>query len=154
MSAFGGKADVRELPAVCPLIARSGHSRSDKTFIGRIERGFDFLGYHFSPAGLTVAKETAARFVARAIRLYEQEPGKACASSRLGLYVRRWVRWVQAGLPEVVRHLKNRKFTKLADAVEGTRNIWPAEVDLKAMARASHEPMTIVRWCRSRINWP
>ncbi len=26
MSAFGGKADVRELPAVCPLIARSGHS--------------------------------------------------------------------------------------------------------------------------------
>ncbi len=27
MSAIGGKADVRELPAVCPLIARSGHSR-------------------------------------------------------------------------------------------------------------------------------
>ncbi len=26
MSAFGGKADVRELPAVCPLIAKSGHS--------------------------------------------------------------------------------------------------------------------------------
>ena len=26
----------------------------DKTFIGRIERGFDFLGYHFSRAGLTV----------------------------------------------------------------------------------------------------
>ncbi len=26
MSAFGGKADVRELPSVCPLIARSGHS--------------------------------------------------------------------------------------------------------------------------------
>ncbi len=64
----------------------------DKTFVGRIERGFDFLGYHFSPAGLTVAKETAARFVARAIQLYEQEPGKPLGSSRLGLYVRRWVR--------------------------------------------------------------
>ncbi len=25
MSAIGGKADVHELPAVCPLIARSGH---------------------------------------------------------------------------------------------------------------------------------
>ncbi len=24
----------------------------DKTFIGRIEKGFDFLGYHFSPEGL------------------------------------------------------------------------------------------------------
>ncbi len=39
-------------------------------------------------------------FVARAIRLYEQEPGEACVSSRFGLYVRRWARWVQAGLPE------------------------------------------------------
>ncbi len=26
MSAYGGKADVRELPAVCPLIATSGHT--------------------------------------------------------------------------------------------------------------------------------
>ena len=39
------------------------------------EKGFDFLGYHFNPAGLTVAHETFVRFVARAIRLYEQEPG-------------------------------------------------------------------------------
>ena len=57
----------------------------DKTFIGRIERGFDFPGYHFSREGLTVAKATIQRFVARAIRLYEQEPGEACASSRFGL---------------------------------------------------------------------
>ncbi len=27
----------------------------DKTFIGRIEKGFDFLGYHFSPEGLSMA---------------------------------------------------------------------------------------------------
>ena len=27
----------------------------DKTFIGRIVRGFDFLGYWFSPAGLAIA---------------------------------------------------------------------------------------------------
>ncbi len=50
----------------------------EKTFIGPIERGFDFLGYHFNPAGLTVAHETFVRFVARATRLYEQEPGEAC----------------------------------------------------------------------------
>ena len=36
-------------------------------------------------------------FVARATRLYEQEPEEACASARLGLYVRRWSR------PEKVR---------------------------------------------------
>ncbi len=70
----------------------------DKTFIGRIETGFDFLGYRFGPDGLSVAKKTFENFVARAIRLYEQEPGEAFASARLGLYVRRWVRWVRAGL--------------------------------------------------------
>ncbi len=70
----------------------------DKTFIGRIERGFDFLGYHFRPNRLSVAANTIENFVARAIRLYEQEPGEACASARLGLYVERWVRWTRAGL--------------------------------------------------------
>ncbi len=71
----------------------------DKTFIGRTESGFDFLGYHFRPGQLSVAGKTIERFVARAIRLYEQEPGEACVSSRFGLYVRRWVRWASAGLP-------------------------------------------------------
>ncbi len=66
----------------------------DKTFIERIERGFDFLGYHFGPEGLTLAATTIERFVARAMRLYEQEPGEALASARLGLYVQRWVRWI------------------------------------------------------------
>ncbi len=70
----------------------------DKTFIGRIERGFDFLGYHFGPEGITVAKKTIENFVARGIRLYEQEPGEASASARLGSYVRRWVGWAGAGL--------------------------------------------------------
>jgi len=38
----------------------------DKTFIGRAERGFDFLGYHFTPDGLSVAEKTVERFVERA----------------------------------------------------------------------------------------
>lgn len=45
----------------------------DKTFIGRIERGFDFLGYHFSTEGLTVAQKTIANFIKKASQLYEQE---------------------------------------------------------------------------------
>ncbi len=52
----------------------------DGTFIGRIERGFDFLGYHFGPDGLSVAKKTVEIFVAHAIRLYEQELGETDAS--------------------------------------------------------------------------
>ncbi len=70
----------------------------DKTFIGRIERGFDFLGYQFSRAGLTVARATIEKFVERASRLYEQEPGDALSAARFGAYIRRWFGWATAGL--------------------------------------------------------
>ncbi len=46
-----------------------------------------------------MARKTIENFVARAIRIYEQEPGEANGSSRLGVYVRRSVRWARAGLP-------------------------------------------------------
>ncbi len=70
----------------------------DKTFIGKIERGFDFLGYHFSRDGLRVAKATMRKFVERATRLYEQQPEERDGSSALGMYVRRWVGWASGGL--------------------------------------------------------
>ena len=70
----------------------------DKTFIGRIERRLDFLGYNFSPKGLSVAEKTIEKFLARPVRLYEQEQGEPCGSPLLGLYVRRWVSWVNAGI--------------------------------------------------------
>ncbi len=70
----------------------------DKTFIGRIERGFDFLGYHFGSDGLTVAKATIEKFINRATRLYEQKRVGAGAPDALGMYVRRWVGWASGGL--------------------------------------------------------
>ena len=70
----------------------------DKTFIGRIERGFDFLGYHFSREGLTVAKATIMRFLERASRLYEQERGKPESFPLFEVYVRRWVGWAAGGM--------------------------------------------------------
>ena len=70
----------------------------DKTFIGRIEKGFDFLGYHFSREGLCVAEATLKRFIEKATRLYEQEEGKQEGFPLLGSYVQRWVRWVEGGL--------------------------------------------------------
>ena len=66
----------------------------DKTFIGRIERGFDFIGYHFSPGGLSLAPQTIERFKARLARLYEQ----GADETRLGQYRRRWWRWANAGV--------------------------------------------------------
>ncbi|MCP4343939.1 MAG: hypothetical protein GY795_00240 [Desulfobacterales bacterium] len=61
----------------------------DKTLIGRTERGFDFLGYHFSPEGLSLAEATLNRCAEHALRLYEQEP--LCnREERLGEYIIRW----------------------------------------------------------------
>ena len=49
----------------------------DKTWMGKIDRGVDFLGYHHTPAGLTPAKDTYQRFRKRITQLYEQGVGKA-----------------------------------------------------------------------------
>ena len=40
-------------------------------------------------------------FVARAIRLYEQEPGEPFGSLWFGLYVQRWVGWAWVDLPPI-----------------------------------------------------
>jgi hypothetical protein len=74
----------------------------DKTFIGRIERGFDFLGYQFGPSGLGIARPTVERFVERARRLYEQGADRL----RIDEYVRRWWKWVTAGLGEFAGNKK------------------------------------------------
>ena len=38
------------------------------------------------------------KFAEHAAGLYEQEPGEACPSARLGLYVQHWIRWARSGL--------------------------------------------------------
>ncbi len=81
---------VRVLNQVLSLLGLDKHP--EKTFIGRIERGFGILGYHFGTEGLSVARKTLERFVQRATRLYEQEP------SRLREYAGVWFRWVCAGV--------------------------------------------------------
>ena len=72
----------------------------DKTITSWIERGFEFLSYLFIPEGLTMATRTIEQFVERALRLYEREPRELGGSSRLGMYVRRWVCWTGAGLQD------------------------------------------------------
>ncbi len=94
------RAAVKALNQALGALRLKKHS--GKTFIGRIEKGFDFLGYHFSPLGLTLARQTMVNFWERAIRLYEQEPGEKLVSARLGAYVRRWERWTRSGLAACV----------------------------------------------------
>ena len=42
-----------------------------------------------------MAEKTIEKFIARAVRLYEQEREEPCGSPQLGLYVKRWVRWAR-----------------------------------------------------------
>jgi hypothetical protein len=74
----------------------------DKTLIGKISRGWDFLGYHFDGKQLTVAAKTVEKHVLHYRQLYEQLRIKKATSiemaSVLGQYVKRWQRWAAAGL--------------------------------------------------------
>jgi RNA-directed DNA polymerase len=70
----------------------------DKTFIGRIEKGFDFLGYHYSRNGLWVSMGTLSRFAERWTRLYERNRGRPESRQRLGAYTRRWRSWASGGV--------------------------------------------------------
>jgi hypothetical protein len=64
----------------------------DKTAMGRIEKGIDFLRYHFSPKGLALAQKTIDNFLEKTLRLYEQEPPHR-RMKRIGEYTHRWVGW-------------------------------------------------------------
>ncbi len=64
-----------------------------KTFIGSVERGFDFLGYFLKPGILSVSVVTINNCTDRISQLYEQ----GADYDRIGEYVRRWLRWVRAG---------------------------------------------------------
>jgi RNA-directed DNA polymerase len=86
----------------------------DKTFIGRVSKGFDFLGYHFMDGMVRVAKKTVEKFVRRVERLatipartkrcksqlYEQAP-RDKRSREVEFYVKRFVRWTTAGLAPI-----------------------------------------------------
>ncbi|MFQ5780117.1 MAG: reverse transcriptase, partial [Nitrospiria bacterium] len=58
----------------------------DKTFIEKVERGFDFLGYFLTPTRMIPSLESLRRFAKRIARLYEQ----GADSVRIGQYVSRW----------------------------------------------------------------
>ena len=82
------------------LAALNVEQHPDKTFVGRISRGFDFLGYDFSPAGMTgMSRRTVEKFAKRVAQLDEQ----GADAVGIGQYVRRWVRWTTAGLDGSLR---------------------------------------------------
>src|ERR1017187_3243489 len=74
----------------------------DKTFIGRIERGFTFLGYWITEKGVTgVAPSAWEAFQERVARLYEQNAPLEEIRRGVEQYVRRWSQWVRSGVRDV-----------------------------------------------------
>ncbi len=61
----------------------------DKTFIGRAEKGFTFLGYFLTPLAISVARSAVDNMKQRIARLYEQGAGMTD--------IERWLRWVCGG---------------------------------------------------------
>lgn len=66
----------------------------DKTYIGRVCKGFDFLGFHCCPTGMSVSEVSLSRRDQKIARLYEQGASK----KRVGAYLRRWLGWAGTGL--------------------------------------------------------
>ena len=83
----------------------------DKTFIGKIEKGFDFLGYHITPETLKPAKATIERAHQKIKQLYEQ----GADLTRIALYWKRFLAWVHAGVDvvEVSLHDKANSFNNI-----------------------------------------
>lgn len=70
---------------------------SHKTDAGHVEKGIDFLGYRFSPEGLTMSQQTLNRLATNLSGLQEQQ----VSDKRLRSYWRRFVQWSFSGLREI-----------------------------------------------------
>ena len=83
---FGGAEAIKRMYAVLETLKLTVHP--DKRYIGKTEKGFDFLGYRFKPHKLLAsAVQSLTRLLERVRRLHE----KGADSHRLRQYVQRWV---------------------------------------------------------------
>ena len=84
-----------------------------ETWVGRVEKGFDFLGYRISPKGLSIALASWNRFTVKLHRLLEQ----GATPSRWRQYIQHWIRWATSGvscdreaLLLNIKHILNSRF--------------------------------------------
>lgn len=90
---------IRTVNAILDRLQLQQHP--NKTFIGYISAGFDFLGYHFSRQRLRVAQQTFEQFSKKVDRLYEQTASPLCRDDAVVNYVQRWMRWVRSGVKSI-----------------------------------------------------
>ena len=86
----------------------------NKTWVGRVSKGFDFLGVHISLNGLSMAKRSWDRMTVKLHRLFEQ----GADQPRLVQTLKNWIRWAKTGVSlnikalilkttEILRHTLN-----------------------------------------------
>ncbi len=91
------RAAIRSLNEAIASVGLCLHQ--EKRFVGRINKGFDFLGYQVHPSRrLRPSAESLRRLVVRAGRLYEQ----GADIGRLRQYITRWTRWLWGALDGLV----------------------------------------------------
>ena len=79
----------------------------DKRYIGKTEKGFDFLGYRLRPERLLEpAVQSLIQLIERSRRLQE----KGADLHRLLEYVERWVIWLHGGLQGGVKDNRAAKY--------------------------------------------
>lgn len=74
----------------------------DKTQLGRIEHGFDWLGLWFTPTGTSIAPRALENHRAQRMRLYEQARRRGLSQTaideRVQAYEARWNIWAKGML--------------------------------------------------------
>ncbi len=91
-SKFKLRRAIKKMHRVLEQLQMKTHP--DKTSIGRREKGFSFLGYHFCNQVLTIAKTSFENHQAKHLQLQEQQ----APLQRLVDYGRRWLGWFTAGV--------------------------------------------------------
>ncbi|UIP27779.1 reverse transcriptase/maturase family protein [Photobacterium sp. TLY01] len=74
----------------------------DQTCIGRIDKGFDFLGYQYIDGKVTVSERALSHHLCRYARLFEQKHNHPNRAALLDAYRQRWLTWVCAGIEQTV----------------------------------------------------
>ena len=82
-----------------------------KIWIGRVGKGFDYLGYQISPNGVAIATHSLDRLQQRFYRLLEQNTSELCWVK----YVKNWIRWVTTGESLMVTPLNTNIASLLLD---------------------------------------
>lgn len=113
----------------------------DKTSIGRIAKGFDFLGYCLTPAGLVPAARTLQNCLQRIARLTSQ----GADVNRIGLYLRNWLVWLGGALTGCVSVVSVLRTCKSRGRMVLTLTVWPPNRTLIFLMPADRRRFFLIR---------